>query len=79
MSFTKQISTESTTYCNQIRINGHNSVELRYTNTIEGKKENTFKTPQECVEDGAITIEEQEIFSTMLGKLADFYNPDKTE
>ena len=77
MSYTKQISTESTTYCSQIRINGHDSVEFKYVNTIEGKKEGTYRTPEQCVEDGAITLEDQELFGVMLEKLANFYNPDK--
>ena len=77
MAFTKQISTESTTYCNEIRIKGHTSVEFRYMNTIEGKKDGVYKTPQECLDDGAITQEEQDLFSTMLEKLCNYYNPDK--
>lgn len=78
MAFKKEIpSAESTTYCYEIIIRGHESVSLSYTNTHEGFKGTELKTPQECMDDGAITLEEQALFSEMLGKLADFYNPDK--
>ena len=77
MSITKQIETESITYCSEIRIKGHSSVQFKYVNTTEGKLRGELKTPEECVTEGAITLEEQELFSSMLLKLCDFYNPDK--